>query len=196
MVAVPSSPPRSVASVGPVSAVGAHVFVTPTREPPMPTAVQRGDPLRSPREILAMPSFTASPSPGSVSDGQLIRASTDEPHNEVLPSDFPPLFPMPKLSVPAIPWALPVLPFPSHQHPVTLAPAPPMLPYVRSGGFQPGPSTFPPLSPPFPALPATACFRGVAMPTVLAVPGSERGDGKASTGAAASEPGKSEASDV
>ena len=62
--------------------------------------------------------------------------------SEVLP-DFPPLFRMPKLSVPAIPWALPVLPFPSHQHPTlvpTLAQAPPMAPYVRHGavqGFQP-----------------------------------------------------------
>ncbi|CAL1142507.1 unnamed protein product [Cladocopium goreaui] len=166
MVAVPSS--------------GAHIFVTPTREPPMPTAMQRGDPLRSPREIMAVPSVA---SPGSVSDfGQLIQASTDEAHNKVLPSDFPPLFPMPKLSVPAIPWALPVLPFPSHQHPtpaVTVAPlaplaplaaAPPVVPYVRHGG----PATF--------VLPATARWHrshtaSVAMPTVLAVPGSERGDG-------------------
>jgi hypothetical protein len=33
-----------------VPSLGAHIFVTPTREPPMPTAMQRGDPLRSPRE--------------------------------------------------------------------------------------------------------------------------------------------------
>eukprot|EP00434_Breviolum_minutum_P036915 symbB.v1.2.032718.t1/scaffold3963.1/size47363/2 len=180
-------------------ALPGSVFVTPTREPPMPTAVQRGS-QRFPKEPIPVPSPVESPE--SVKDGQMIRASTDEQRNEVIPSDFPPLFHMPKLLVPAMPLvALPAVPgaawgpFPSHQH----APlrTPPLL--------NVGPSTYPPVPAPTVAMHSalesrvTHAMHGIQMekpkvelPTALAVPPrSEAGEGDV-PGRSSSDPGKVE----